>query len=309
MALVPEIDRLLDIDAENVREIRRFLSEVAPESLEVLNQAAVHFKTAARAFADGLGEHWSEPAAKAAAAGFEDSDRIFSMPDLPPVPGKEAEHADAVAALHSFLSRENRGMLLARVGVLYATSVADLMRMRVTAPLGYIRIQCETLAVMKLMLDKPAIAREWRLIETHEEGRAFMNAHQQEVKQVLRDWNLAWAYDNASSTALHCRFAGTALGLRVNSSCDGSRITQNIEVVAQEIQPDNPDLFLLTIFHCLRVQERILSRLHEACPEITDALFIETRVPMFARSVDRLFETLARRRPDLAGRYQEEEAV
>ena len=57
MALIPEIDRLLECDEENVREARRFLSEFSTDIPEALNQAAVLFATARRAFAQGLCEH------------------------------------------------------------------------------------------------------------------------------------------------------------------------------------------------------------------------------------------------------------
>ncbi len=50
MALVPEIDRLLDMDLDNVREVRRFLSNDAADSLEIINQAAVNYRIATRAF-------------------------------------------------------------------------------------------------------------------------------------------------------------------------------------------------------------------------------------------------------------------
>lgn len=303
MALVPEIDRLLDMDVDNVREVRRFLSNDAPDSLEIMNQAAVNYTTATRAFGQGIEDPWTELSEKMGALSVTDIPQLLVLLDGPVPKGHSRLFAEASEALDRHFSLENRSMLLARLGVLYGTAVADFMRMRVTAPLGYMRVQCESLALMKLMCDDPSIAREWRFIKSHADGRAFFGRHQGSVKATLRRFELEFAYNNASSTALHSRFAGMVLGLRTSTSAGGSRITQRIEVVAQELHPDNPDLFILMLFHCFRVQERILRHLSQACPEISDRLFLETRVPQFSRLVEQLYQNFVKRRPDLARQY------
>jgi hypothetical protein len=81
-----------------------------------------------------------------------------------------------------------------------------------------------------------------------------------------------------------------------------------VKVKAQELDPDNPDLFLLIVLHVLRVQDRILRHLRTACPEINDRLLIETRIPAFARAVDALYTEFGRRRLDLVERYRTEVA-
>jgi len=50
MALVPEIDSLLNMDEQNVREMRRFLSEAAPDSLD--SSVSVWIPSSARGYRD-----------------------------------------------------------------------------------------------------------------------------------------------------------------------------------------------------------------------------------------------------------------
>jgi hypothetical protein len=308
MALIPEIDKLLACDEENVRETRRFLSESSHDLPEALNQAAVLYSTANRSFGQGLADHFRELAAEIDALGVNTIDELEAKLETPAPTGQEAAYVQALDVLNRYYDREYRGILLVRLGILYATAVADLLRMRVTGPLGYVRVQCESLALMNLMRTNPALAREWRHLLTEADGKAFYKNHQQAVKAELRTFDLEFAYDNASSTALHSRFSGATLGLEVSSQVIDGKIIQEVKVKAQELDPDNPDLFLLIVLHVLRVQDRILRHLRTACPEINDRLLIETRIPAFARAVDALYTEFGRRRLDLVERYRTEVA-
>jgi len=308
MALIPEIDKLLACDEENIKETRRFLSDFSGDLPEALNQAAVLYATAGRCFGQGLPDHFRALAAEIAAFGLNTIAELEAKLDAPAPAGQEAAHRQALDVLNRYYDRESRGILLARLGVLYATAVTDLLRMRVTGPLGYVRIQCESLALMNLMRKNPALAREWRHILTEANGKAFYNAHQRSVKAELRAFALEFAYDNASSTALHSRFSGAALGLEVSSQVVNGKIIQDIKVKAQELDPDNPNLFLLIVLHVLRVQERILRSLPTTCPEIDDRLLIDKRIPAFNQAVDALYEQFGRSEPDLVKRYKAEVA-
>lgn len=304
MALIPEIDRLLQADEDNVRAIKCFLSDFSPDTLEVLNQAAVLYDTACRAFSQGLYDHFRELETEISALGLSTFDEFVEKLSGSVPPGQEAQYDRATEVLNRYFEREGRRVLLARLGVLYGTAVADLLRMRITAPLGYVRIQCESLALMQLMHTTPAVAREWMEIKTEAQGKTFFRTHQSAVKKVLRSFNLEFAYNNASSIALHSRFAGVAFGTAVTSQVVDGKIIQEMKVKAQEFDSHNPDPFLLIVLHVLRVQGRILVRLAEMNREIDDPLLLETRIPQFINAVDALYKTFERRRPDLVARYK-----
>jgi len=306
MALIPEIDKLLECDEQNIRETRRFLSKFSSDLPEALNQAAVVFGTASRAFGQGLPDHFRELACEIGAFSLSTISELESKLEGAVRAGQEAAFARATDVLNRYYERESRGVLLARLGVLYATAAADLLRMRVTGPLGYVRVQCESLALMKLMRDTPAVAREWRNVLTEADGKAFYRKYQPSVKNELRNFELEFAYDNASSTALHSRFSGAALGLEVTSHTVDGKIIQDVKVKAQELDPDNPDVFLLVVLHVLRVQDRLLKHVPSTCPEIHDPTLVDTRIPEFSRSVDSLYDQFGKRRPDLVERYRRE---
>ena len=48
--LIPEIDKLIDTDSQNIPLTRKVLSDFSPMLPEAINQAAVHYKTISRIF-------------------------------------------------------------------------------------------------------------------------------------------------------------------------------------------------------------------------------------------------------------------
>ncbi len=302
--LIPEIDRLLEADENNVRETREIFSRFSPDLPEAIDRAANLFSTCVRAYGQGIPDHYKIVSDKMRAAGFQSIDE-FEKASL----GSQSRTAaarltSAQAALDDFYSRENRGLLCGKIGVWYAIAAADFLRMRVTAPLACVRLQCESLALMKLMLDQPAIAREWQQIVDESKGRQFFNAHQPQIKKTLEEYELLFAYDSASSIAMHSRFAGLALGIKHSTTIKGARITKTLKINVQEVDPEDPDIFLIFVLHFLRVQDRIFSRIAEASPEIADPLLLETRIPQFHGIVEELMQKFSRRSPSLAAEYQ-----
>jgi len=45
--------------------------------------------------------------------------------------------------------------------------------MRLTAPLGYMRLQCESIALLKLMSEDFSITQQWVNIQSDKDGKAF----------------------------------------------------------------------------------------------------------------------------------------
>src|SRR5713101_6812516 len=158
MSQMPDIDSLLEADEKNVREMQKLFAgcQGLPE---LLNEAVVLYKTCNRAFGQAL------------------SQEISGLPhDLP---------LDNSSYRADFVTKHQRGLLFARIGVLYATAVADLLRMRLTAPLGYVRLQCESIALLKLMSENPSIVQQWVKIETDKQGKDFFQQYQKRVMAIL----------------------------------------------------------------------------------------------------------------------------
>jgi len=258
---MPDIDSLLGADEKNVLEMQKLFASYQGLS-ELLNEASVLYTTCSRVFGQTL------------------SHEINRLPrDTPP---------DKIVIAEA-LAKRHRALLFTRICVLYGTAVADLLRMRLTAPLGYIRLQCESIALLKLMSENPSIIQAWVNIQTDKEGRGFFQKHQKRVMTILGTYNLSDIYDQTSGAALHSRFIGVARGYKFTRYEDGLRIIDSEKILAQEFNPEKPHYFMIVvIFIVLRAQALIFASLHDAIPEIDDPLLLETRFLQFITRVNQL---------------------
>jgi hypothetical protein len=145
---VPLIDELLDTDEKNIQSIRKYFAHVSPTLPKLLNDIATLYKTCARVFSQELSRYCST---------------------------SQPEELKALALV-------TEGLLLGRIGVLYCMAAADFLRMRITAPFAKIRLQCESLALIKLMEQSPDIAQKWQEIRTEDDGKKFFNKYQGKIK-------------------------------------------------------------------------------------------------------------------------------
>jgi hypothetical protein len=134
MSQMPDIDRLLAADEANIHTMDKVFTGYSHELPELLNTASELYQTCCRAFGQALSD--------------------------------ESRGLVNNAAV-------DRGLLLARIGILYATAVTDFLRMRLTMPLACVRLQCELLALIKLMFENASVAQQWMSILTDNDGRAL----------------------------------------------------------------------------------------------------------------------------------------
>src|SRR5262245_52163731 len=103
---MPDIDRLLEAYDKNVRSMQQFFQGYQGLS-ELLNEASVLYSTCSRALSQTL------------------SHEFHHLPT-------DTSPDDPVVA--EVLASHYRALLFPRIGVLYVTAVADLLRARLTAP-------------------------------------------------------------------------------------------------------------------------------------------------------------------------------
>jgi hypothetical protein len=142
MPQIPEIDRLLAADEANVQTMRKVFTDYSQELPELLNAASELYTTCSRAFGQALS----------------DETRGLLIDN---------------SAVEKIQAKVQRGLLLARIGVLYSTAVTDFLRIRLTTPLACVRLQCESLALVKLMFENPSVAQQWMNIQKDKDGRTF----------------------------------------------------------------------------------------------------------------------------------------
>jgi hypothetical protein len=254
---IPDIDQLLNADEENTRSMRPFLAPVNSDLPRLLNEPAVLYDICGRVFGQEVAPH----------------DRT-TIPDV-------AGYGQ-VLPLNII-----RGLLLSHIGTLYMMAVADILRMRVTAPLAYLRLQCESVALMKLMRQIPSIAGEWAAIQTDEQGRRFFSKYNKQVRTVLESYGLASTYDIASGSALHSRFIGLARRFSLSQREGTGRTVKTYGTLVQEFDPKHPEYFLTEVLSTLIAQAHIFANIQDIAPEITDPILLETRIPSFIQGVAR----------------------
>jgi hypothetical protein len=191
----------------------------------------------------------------------------------------------------ALLADRYRALLFACIGVFYSAAVADLLRMRLTVPLGYLRLQCESIALLKLMSENPSVTQQWASIQSDADGMAFFRKHQPRVKEILRAYNLSDVYEHASGAALHSRFIGLAQ-VQIRSMKMASHYSED-RINLQEFDPDNPHRFMIeVIFTVLRAQGLIFANLRDAAPE-NDPSYAESHFPQFVEKVNQLMDRVA----------------
>ena len=130
MSQIPDIDRLLAADEANVRSMRKVFDNYSKELPELLNTASELYGTCSRVFGQAISDETS---------GLQPDSSI----------------------VENIQVKFYRGLLLARIGVLYGSAVADFLRMRLTMPLACVRLQCESIALIKLMSENILAAQKW----------------------------------------------------------------------------------------------------------------------------------------------------
>src|SRR5262245_45788687 len=221
MSQMKELDVQIEADEANVRTMRKLFTDCSPTLPELLNTASVLYNTCCRAFGQTV------------------SEEIGGLADR--------------SASEKMKVTLQRGLLLARIGVLYSTAVTDFLRMRLTIPLVCVRLQCESLALIKLMFENPSVAQQWMSILTDNDGRGFFRQYQKRLKSILETYSLAEVYDQTSGEALHSRFIGLARAYRTTHHNDGYRATQSYLISAQEFDAQEADYFMVQVFHVLRI--------------------------------------------------------
>jgi hypothetical protein len=278
------VDDLLDADAVNVDLCKRLLNDLSPSILEAAEMVTGMYATLSRICSQSIDDPFAE------VADVPDLHAIDSMADL-----EERAKADPSfrVILERYLTLEARIALILRLGTLFSQTFVDFLRMRVTAPMGYLRIQAESVALLILMNKKPALAREWVDLKTDEDGRRFFGSHQKDVRAILSDTDLLHAYDLASSGAVHSRFVGVARAMKMTHEwlADGS-YHREYKLLAQEFNPNEPHQFCIMVVHALRVQELIFRAVSRHVPGIDDPIFVNSRIPRLGSLVKQAVEAV-----------------
>lgn len=286
------IDELLAADEKNVQGTRACLDAFSSKLPEAMDTAVGMYHTFARVIGQQapIDQDLREVAECAEALEAKDAAALNAIRAAQP-------SGPAVAALLAQLnqielrieSRIVRGIVFTQIARAYLWGFSDILRMRITAAIGYQRLQAEGFGLLCVMRDDPAVALEWRGIVNDEEGKRFFKKHQSKVMQEIEKADLTYAYEQGSGVALHLRFAGAVHGLSFDSGPVGARIAMTTELSCQELRPEAPQNFIIQVLGVLETQVRILAALTTAWPGPADPIWTEQWVPRLRATMRELW--------------------
>jgi hypothetical protein len=126
------------------------------------------------------------------------------------------------------------------------------------------------LALFWLFEESPRLGEQWLAIRSNNDGREFHRATQGRLLEIIREHELADAYEKGSATSLHVRFAGAVPGLRL---LPGGVPT----LVDTELDRDDLAPYFTSVVEFLITQQRVFRALDPANHERDFELPWQTR--------------------------------
>jgi len=292
---MPELDELIQADADNIGNSRTALTSFDPELSAALDTAAGMFTTFSRCIGGALDESvdWETLNRCAEELGIDGNElalRIDSETQDPAI-------NRARIAWFSLYARRARIIVFLLLQRQFMWAATDLLRMRLTPAYGYGRQQAESLAWLFLMRDDPAVANRWLSPAAYTEGRHFHNEFQGRIRGEIERLELSGAYEEGSGASLHVRLASAIGGLVLD------RQPTELLLAYQEVRPEDPFRYFLEVLYFLRTQERVFRALGDAFPEVSDPIWPE-RVRIFSRTFASLWNRLEQAFPEQSEQYR-----
>lgn len=285
--MLGRIHELLATDAENVKHTAAYMANLDPWAVQAFDATADLFGRIVNCLGDWRAENADDATLQAVA------DRLGVSPahlierlrngDVDPSLGDAAIVWERLGAY-----RPIKYVVLACQRY-WAWGASDMMRLRRTSALGYLRLEVECVGLSKLFLEEPATARKWINIRTDRDGRGFFSETKGRIRAFGEQLQLQHAYEFASGSSQHVRLQSLAGGLRIR---DGE-----LSLPDQEFDPDDAFSFHLAVAYFHLTQERVLAALGATLPDVSTTEW-QDAMQQFSIDVGRLWGILATRYPD-----------
>ncbi len=163
----------------------------------------------------------------------------------------------------------------------------DLLRGRVTAAIGYLRLQTEAVALVYLFHEEPGEAEAWHSANAAADGRSFYRRTQKRLKKLIEGLHLLGAYDWGSSHSLHVRMPPVLRAHTIETGPDNTYLW----LKDHEFDAAEPLRFLDDVVRILHTQAIVLKGLQRASPW-ADTNLVLARLKDFATSFTRVQQML-----------------
>ncbi len=290
-----ELDELIQVDAENISNSRKALTDFDPELSAALDTAAGMFKTFSRCMIGRLDDSADDAAFVDCARELGiDGDTLFSR-----IRSEARDPAldRARTAYYTGLARRARVIIFLLLRRQFMWGATDLLRGRRTAAIGYGRQEAEALALLFLMRNDPTVGSRWLKAGKFSDGKSFYQEFQPRIRDEIHRLNLSVTYEMGSGASLHVRLASAVPGLLLSDSPNEFRLSY------QEGWEEDPFTYFCDVVFFLQIQERVFRSLGDAFPEVSDPIWPEC-VRIFARTINSLWERLEEAFPEQRERHQ-----
>lgn len=278
-----EIQKLLDADADNVKNCVQLFQNFSPELSQALEDGVKLYNILFRVLS----------------IKFRDDDDQYTIDGTYNIKNYKKRES----AKNRIWSRRARATLLLSGYRSYMWAVTDIYRTRVTSSMNHFRQQIEAIFYMDLILIKPSVGEEW-FYAGNKTGKKFFRKYSSELGEFLDKSKLANTYNRISGAASHTRLSSLIYGLEIDSTTKEDRYIDIYTVKMQEVSNDKPEQLVLSVLDFLDDQIKIFQALLSALPEFDDPLLCETRIPSFIDKITRLFTLFQERFPEMVKEIQ-----
>jgi len=296
------VGQFLQYEIQNLKDAEATLSKIDPEAMKTVEECAEllvavkdDFGLVARAGENST--HFKNFSLKHKIPPNLASELLTSATLIGPQPD---EATSAKQELNQASADLICAMLLLRVWRGYLHGVADMLKNRINAGLGSLRVQAETLALIRLAHDEPEVAFEWIGAGLGQSGRTFYNRYHTKLVDLVRDFGLKKFHDIGSTVAMHSRPDGIASSMLVAGGLE--IVNSGIEISMTTVDTTDAGEFYLNLCYFLRFYDRAMVRLPSMVPELNGNEELKSKVTAFSRSVRKRWATLNKKFPELANK-------
>lgn len=293
------IDEFLDVDQKNILETKRVLYETDNSSLVAINLCSKLLQKFADVFGDKCNYSTNELIfnkwAKEQNLPFDEAFKLVKDSIL--IGSKDIENDDtskAKKSIENIYSILSRIYLLLRLRRDFFLGMAELLRLRYTTAIGYYRLQCESIALLKVFSDMPSIAQEWMSAFSTELSKKFYYKFHKKIVNVIKDFGLYSDYERAASFSMHSRILGLASGLIIGNKDSAGKNKRVTRLVYNEID-DKISLFIW-FTNYLKFHEKLILKLPYVLPEFENVDFDNVEIKEYSKRIVDLSNTLSKLR-------------
>jgi hypothetical protein len=267
MIPVPTLDYLIGADGENITKSSAALSGTHAPSLEVVEEATQVFDRlngvwGTRCDYDtyhGQVDSWAKEIGLSGAEALDYLEQASmignsSLGDSTNMAKVNLDKAVSVLA---------RTYLTARLCRDFLWGITDLLRLRLTPAVGYLRVQAETCGLLMLMAESPPVAREWLRVMDHNRGKEFHNRYHPTIVSRIRTLGLYPGYQEGSEVALHSRPWGVSRGVLIGAK---KKQYGDVKLVYQEA--DDPRILFFSFASYLGFHAQVMRNIESLYPEL-----------------------------------------